>query len=289
MRNLIRKIRQRFHPLFYARKSSIGRLVIKLIDRPTWLSVKDVNFKVRGRLLTHGLAFGVTGSQEVNPEALAMACIRHLGLHSFWDVGANIGHYTWLTKTVNPDIEVVLFEPLPANIALIRDTLSRNMFSSTTLIPAAASDSPGEGVLRANSLAGATSTLENQGRTFEERHWGIASKDIKISLTSIDEVRAKHIPIDFMKIDVEGHEEAVLRGAGKAIASDQPILFIECGHPNHACLKPLELAGYKVLSGDNLSFDYKETSNFFCIPPRFASSIDLLLQTAQKEALPSRA
>ena len=91
MRSFVRKIRERFHPLFYARKNPLERFAIRILDRPAWLSVEGVTFKMRGRILTHGLAFGITGSQEKTSEAVMTACIRHLPLRSFWDVGANVG------------------------------------------------------------------------------------------------------------------------------------------------------------------------------------------------------
>ena len=69
MREIIRTIRKRFHPLFYACKYAIGRFAIRILDRPAWLSVECVKFPVRGRIVTHGLAFGITGSQEKTSEA----------------------------------------------------------------------------------------------------------------------------------------------------------------------------------------------------------------------------
>src|SRR5271168_4752232 len=99
MRRYFLTIREKFHPLFYARKFALGRYVIRLVDRPIWMSIPEVHFKIRGRLITHGLAFAATGSQERNPEALALTCVRQLRPRSFWDVGANIGYYSWLLKS----------------------------------------------------------------------------------------------------------------------------------------------------------------------------------------------
>ena len=84
------------------------------------------HFQGAWRILRHGLAFGITGSQEKTSEAMMTACIRHLPLRSFWDVGANIGYYTWLMKSARPEIEAVLMEPLPANPAMIAETIRRN-------------------------------------------------------------------------------------------------------------------------------------------------------------------
>jgi hypothetical protein len=86
-----RRIRERFRPLFWLRKNAIARNVLQLVDREVWLTIPRVNFKVRGRLITHGTTFALGGyAQEIHPEALALACVSNLEIHSFWDVGANI-------------------------------------------------------------------------------------------------------------------------------------------------------------------------------------------------------
>jgi FkbM family methyltransferase len=280
----LQQLRERFHPLYYARKSAVGRFVIRLVDLPVWLSIPDVSFKVRGRLVTHGLAFAAIGSQEPGSEALALVCIDRLKLESFWDVGANIGYYTWLLKSASMRLRAVMFEASPANAELIRTTLKRNRLPDVELIAAGASDCKGEGYLRVDSLAGATSTLDNSAeQTFEEQHWGIASGKAAISLVTIDDERLHRLRVDFLKIDVEGHEAAVLGGAQRTIASDQPILFVECFHPEHVCLGNLEREGYRFVDGDRLKAQVDaETTNYFGFPRKFHSNIDLLLKQARE-------
>ena len=236
MRAVLQGLRQRFHPLHHARKSALGRFVLRSADRPVWISVPSVRFRVRGQLLTHGLAYGSIGSQERNPEALALCCLREFKFRSFWDVGANFGYYSWLLKSASPDLQVVLIEPLPANIRLVRATIQKNQFRDVTLIEAGASGTSGEGVLHADELGGATSSL-NDEETFEQRHFGVAPKSVRVPLVTIDSLRAQHDPVNFMKIDVEGHEASALQGAAETIRRDQPVLFIECGHAEHACLR----------------------------------------------------
>lgn len=287
MKKLIRLIRRRFHPVFHARKSAFGRLLIRMIDRPIWLSMQGVNFKVCGRLLTHGAAFAITGSQEINPEALSLVCMRELKLRSFWDVGANIGYYTWLVKSAWAETEAVLFEPLPSNVALIRRTILRNALRNTTLIPSAVSSASGTGILKADTCAGTTSTMVAK-TTFEERHWGLKPATVEVSLVSIDDVRAKFAPVDFIKVDVEGHEEAVLRGAHRTISSDQPFLLVECSHPGRLCLNACKDVGYTLVDADHLSLELDAAStNFLCVPPRFLPSIPRLLLLAQQEVAKS--
>jgi len=284
MHSSLRMLREKFHPLFYLRKSALGRNAIRFVDCPVMLSVPGIRFKVCGRLITHGLAFAATGSQEQGSEALALTCIRQLELRSFWDVGANIGHYTWLLKSASPDLEAVLFEPFPANIALIRKTLKVHGFADVTLITAGASKHSGTATLHTDSVAGATSSLETAGKTFEERHFGVSSKPLTIATVSIDDVRAQRRRVDFLKIDVEGHEEHALQGAEKTIATDQPVVFIECGHAGHSCLTELENQGYQFVDGDQLTYERtSKTINHFGFPRRFKSRIDDLLQVARNE------
>lgn len=290
MRAMVQGIRERFHPLHRARNSAIGRLVLRAVDRPAWISVPGISFQVRAQLLTHGLAFGVIGSQERNPETLALCCLRHFGVQSLWDVGANFGYYSWLLKSAAPDLQVVLIEPLPANASLIRATIQRNKFVDATLIEAGASDCPGEGTLHADELGGSTSSLNDEA-TFEQRHFGLSPKLIRVPLVSVDTLRAQHGPVDFIKIDVEGHEAATLRGAAETIRRDQPILFVECAHPEHACVRSLESVGYTIVDADRLSLECTAGSrNFCCFPARHQNSIEEVLRAARslfKEQRPS--
>jgi FkbM family methyltransferase len=284
MRALLQRLRNLLHPLYYMRKFSAGRWLIRLADKPAWLSIPGVRFRVRGRLVTHGLAFSAAGSNEPAAEALALSCFECLGLKSFWDVGANIGSYTWLMKSSFPFLSAVLIEASPLNAALISETLKRNDLSGVELIVAGASDSAGSGVLRLDSEAGATSTLDgNAEQTFEEEHWGVSSKRIAVPLVTIDEERSSRSSIDFLKVDVEGHEAAVLRGAQKTISSDQPIILVECFHEGHACLKPLQDLGYRFVDGDRLTVDPQSlTSNYFGFPARFHESIGTILRSASE-------
>ena len=148
---------------------------------------------------------------------------------------------------------------------MIAETIRRNWLARTTLVAMAASSSNGYATLTADTMAGATSSLEVMEITFERAHWNAAPKAIKIPIVTIDALRGEFGPIDLMKIDVEGHEESVLAGAQKAIGNDQPIILIECGHNDHRCLSPLENLGYTVMHTEDL--------NFFCIPPRYQSDL----------------
>ncbi|HEV2464307.1 MAG TPA: FkbM family methyltransferase [Acidobacteriaceae bacterium] len=252
--------------------------MLRAADTPTWLSIPSVDFPVRGQRITHGLSYAIIGSQERNPASLALACLRLLKFRTFWDIGANFGYYSWLMKSANADLEIMMVEPLPANASLIRETIIRNCFRDVDLTEAAASDAPGRGALHADDISGSTSSL-NDEETFEQRHFGIAPRTMPVSLVSIDSLRASRARIDFMKIDVEGHEAATLRGAEATIARDQPVLLVECAHPEHQCLNALD--GYTIVDADRLTRSCEEGSaNFFCFPKHRSDAIDAVLAKA---------
>lgn len=253
MRHLLQTVRDRFHPLHYARRSKVGRLAMRAIDRPAWVSLPDVTFKVRGQLLSHGVTYGAGVQVE---QSIVLECAKRFGFKSMWDVGANFGYYSWLLKSVAPDLRITLVEPLPMNAEMIRRTIIRNNFADVELVEAAASDHFGEGVLHADMISGATSSLCDD-ESFVQAQFGIAPKKIPIRLVPLDSLKAK---VDFVKIDVEGHEAAALMGAAETISCYQPVILIECCHPGRTCLAPLEAQGYRIVA--------VHPSNLLCIPPK---------------------
>jgi len=261
----------------------VGRWLIKRADFPVWLRIPDVPFKIRGLSITHRALFS-SGFQEPNAQVLALTCMRRLGLSSFWDVGANIGYYTWLLKAANPRLRCVMFEPLAENVRLIQRTISlNNLGAHIELVSAAASDRSGSGMLHVDLLGSATSSLE-EGQTFQEHHYGVAAGQQRVRLVSIDEERNRRVePVDLLKIDVEGHEESVLRGALQTIGRDQPIIFVEC-HGGRRPFSDLSRMGYRFIDADLLSCapPFCESSMlFFALPQRFCPTMHSLLAEAR--------
>jgi FkbM family methyltransferase len=131
------------------------------------------------------------------------------------DVGANIGDILTGILAAAPNGKHVGFEPVP----WLADDLARR-FPDVAVRREAASDSAGTAsftVLRESpSRSGLTATSEEVGE-----------------LVSVETVRlddALTAPPAFIKIDVEGAELEVLRGARETLRSHRPIVAIEHGH-----------------------------------------------------------
>lgn len=149
---------------------------------------------------------------ETNGELLvARAVLPHC--RTVFDVGANIGEWTALALTVNPGAVYHCFEPSPATFAI----LSRQSF------PAHVRRNPfglGERAEERKLFVYAEGRGSNSLYLREGLDDRQESEEV-ISLRTVDDYcAAENIDaIDFVKIDVEGHELSVLRGASRVLAA----------------------------------------------------------------------
>lgn len=153
------------------------------------------------------------------------------------DLGANVGYFTLLAAgLVGPAGRVWAFEPLDANVRLLKQHLVLNGVRNATLIRGAVADYCGTASFD-DSLGGVASRLSKQG----------TSRVPVFSIDSLVQQRTIHAP-DYMKIDVEGAEMSVLRGAQETLAATHPTLFIDThGEMIHQeCLAFLAQLGYSL-------------------------------------------
>jgi FkbM family methyltransferase len=135
------------------------------------------------------------------------------------DIGAAEGVYAWHLMRIASG--VAAFEPNPESAARLRARLP-----DVDVHAVALSDRHGEAQLRVpltHSVAlGGLGTLEDandfQGHYCETR-------SIEVPARTLDSFALA--PLGFMKIDVEGHELAVLRGAERSILRDRPTILVE--------------------------------------------------------------
>jgi FkbM family methyltransferase len=140
------------------------------------------------------------------------------------DVGARRGVYTWvMAREVGPAGKVVAFEPNPGTVSSLRGVFSKRR--NVTIEDCALSDVSGRGVLNVPLEKGfAQDSLGHvDGRESEA---ACLSYDIRMARLDDFSFEDPGV-ISFIKIDVEGHELSVLRGATKTIMRDRPVIFIE--------------------------------------------------------------
>jgi FkbM family methyltransferase len=157
-----------------------------------------------------------------------------------WDVGANVGFYTLLlAELVGRSGRVFAFEPVPHNVELLRRHVEMNGYQNVRIFPCALGDFDGD----AGFDPGTNKAVGHMA----------AGGQLKVSCQRADTLLAAgevEVP-DVIKIDVEGAEGGVLRGACTAM-QNRPMVFLAThGEMVHrACIDLLRANGYTIRALD---------------------------------------
>lgn len=143
--------------------------------------------------------------------------------NTIFDVGANSGIYSLISKSVNKNARVFAFEPIKENLKLLRSNNQLNNFD-IKINEVGVSNKNGEAKMYAlpNTVNYMTSINLNR----------YGSKDVVeitipiVTLATIIE-QNKIEKVDLIKIDVEEHEYQVLEGLGPYIQKMMPTFLIE--------------------------------------------------------------
>jgi FkbM family methyltransferase len=157
----------------------------------------------------------------------------------FVDVGAHVGMYAVCTAR-KIDGRVLALEPNPAAFAQLEHNVSLNGCRNVITEPLAASDHPGYATLRVPRHGDSSWSSLAEGRVQDV-------DAVEVETTTLDDEVARHgIRPAAVKIDVEGCEPAVLRGACDVLER-RPALFIELVEENaRAVIRALRRIGYAV-------------------------------------------
>lgn len=145
------------------------------------------------------------------------AVIRRLvhGSSNVIDIGANIGYYSVLFASIASSGSVYSFEPSPKCISYLKN-VARD-FPNLRVIDLAVSDR--EGVVGFEESANLPLS-----RIREDTD----AAPLRVRATTLDRWAAREgIRIDFIKVDVEGHDLQVIRGSRRTIERDRPTIMFE--------------------------------------------------------------
>lgn len=134
------------------------------------------------------------------------------------DVGANVGYYAiYLAKIVGKNGRVVAIEPDPYSFKTLKKNCELNNLTNVEFYNLAISDHNGSlSFYQEKSHSGKSSLFSNSAENIS----------IKVLTTSLDELFENKLQtINWLKIDVEGYELLVLKGASKLLSKTQKILI----------------------------------------------------------------
>lgn len=165
---------------------------------------------------------------------------------TFFDVGANKGLYTRAAeKLINPS-NIYSFEPIPElHFAL------RRMFRKSNIHRIALSDDEGTVRFKIPFIRDIEYKSRGKLNTGYVEEGETRARIIQVNVSMLDSFAAmnKINGIDFIKIDVEGHELKVIRGASDTLKKIHPVLQIEIEQRHHASpmdeiIEEIEKFGY---------------------------------------------
>ncbi len=142
---------------------------------------------------------------------------------SVLDIGANIGAYAIPLSQGFPDIQVHAFEPNPFAAARLHKNIALNRASRIVVHEVGVGSSRGKLTLHAfpykdvgiSSFIQPTNSVE-------------AARRIEVEVTTLDDMLARIAgPISLVKMDIQGFELEVLRGARRLLASQRPAVLLE--------------------------------------------------------------
>lgn len=200
-----------------------------------------------------GRAFGEVRYQRMLKRGLSPELIAALDLlkpgDTVIDVGAAKGGYAYaFGKAVGADGLVIACEPNPASFhELEQCTWNTSVDARQTGIGSA----PGELTLHVPRSAGAgvDAGLGTFTGAFDD-----SDLVVEVPVTTVDLISAELDQLDLIKIDVEGWELEVLRGARETVERFKPTLVVECerrhlnkiGESEHAFFGWASTHGYSI-------------------------------------------
>lgn len=161
------------------------------------------------------------------------------------DVGAHIGLYSLLAAASGATVFAI--EPDPANRALLESNLRMNGFMAARVFAVAASDHAGSATLclatgpnRGTSSIAVAGTRPTDSRDPEE----------VVPVDTLDRILGPfHLQnVDWLKIDVEGHETAVLAGAREVLRLTRHLILEVTPTTAEVCHAITAAAGFRKVA-----------------------------------------
>ena len=210
------------------------------------------------------------------------------------EVGANVGsHSVGLAKQVGPGGRLVAVEPQAEVFQALCANVALNGLHNVDCLQCALGEEPG--------------TLNVRPQDYErEGNFGAVSLGVAdgspVAVFRLDDV-FRYDRLRLLKIDVEGMEAEVLRGASETIKRLRPMLYVENDRPDrsYALITLIRDMGYRLwwhipplYHPENFfeekEDDYPNTSSFnmLCVPTEFGTAIEVLEEITDPSLHPLR-
>jgi FkbM family methyltransferase len=166
---------------------------------------------------------------------------------TIFDIGSNVGVYALAARTIAPEARVVAFEPIERMYRRLVTNRDLNGYEIDAEQLAVSDRSGAATIYDAEravfNMASLEHAAEGKGKVVRR----------EVQAVRLDDYCAEHgiEAIDLLKLDIEGHEPAALRGMGELLRSGRPTMLIEVLTDDTArevwsLLEPLGYEAYRI-------------------------------------------
>lgn len=148
-----------------------------------------------------------------------------------WDVGANVGVFTFAAAGVAAGVQVLAIEPdiWLAQLLHRSRALGENRSLNVKVLSAAIAQRNGVSEFAIAMRGRASNYLPSANGLTQA---GGAREVVEVATLTLDTLLDSFTAPTFLKVDVEGAEILVLRGAHKLLSEVRPMMYIEVGEQN---------------------------------------------------------
>jgi len=166
------------------------------------------------------------------------------------------------------DVCFIDFTANSENIELLRMTISNSDLKNVRIEGVALNDKAGQVCFHKDSYTSATGMISNGDTPWVEKYLGHATTTIDVRRETLDSFVTEQTKPHLIKIDVEGHENEVLRGGKSCLKSDKPLIIMESFPPKQEqAIDFLKDLGYSVLDAERNESVGTKTNNLFAWHP----------------------
>ena len=265
MKAVIRFIKAKLHPMVFLSKNRFTASFIANFDFSVWAAAKDIPFK-----------YNVNFFRDINHilgvferETKTFDVIKYLANQIqnvvFFDIGANLGFFSWWVLANYPQAKIFLFEPNSAFWNNIEKTIKLNNFNNVRLLKFAISDKNEAVLFKIDKLDGSTSTIVEGEMVADERLYAREAETAYVQCKPLDDlVENGNIEIpNLIKIDVEGAEDLVFKGGIKTLKKYHPLIVAEIRLQKLKIIRELIKDDYDIFYIEDIG---KQINNYLLIP-----------------------
>ncbi len=138
------------------------------------------------------------------------------------DAGGYVGDTALLFSSYT-DKNIHVFEASPSNMDIIRETIRLNHLDNIVPVSKALGEKSGTATFSLGERNSCNSLVERPGYNYPDH--------IEVPVVTLDDyVRKNNIEVGLIKVDIEGGEQLLLKGAVETIRTQHPILLISIYH-----------------------------------------------------------